>query len=167
MSHHQHPPYNGSSMPQSGIILHAAPKRAVEQMIQIVDIIHDVYRDETAFLARSDINGFKSIQGRKLEAAQAYEQGLNQMLARRNEMRGVEESLKNKLRLMHGDFNQLAQENKKLLDRMQRTTERLSETICNAAKDAVQNRVASGYGASGRVETPRRTNMSVGIEKTA
>lgn len=148
--------------------LPAAPRAAVEEMITIIGDLQDIYTRETDALKSSDTNGFLDLQENKVIIARRYENGIAQILGRKEEIKLVDQSLKNKLTRMQEKFSRLAHENKDALKRMQRTTERLGETIRHAAKDAIQNRVATSYSAQGALNKGgQKGSVSVGIQETA
>lgn len=151
----------------SAVKLAAAPQKAAEEMIAIINTLHSVYQEETDALANTDTRGFNALQDKKMNAARKYEQGIAQIIQRRDEMQNVSPDIKKQLRAMQNDFAELANKNKLLLERMQRTTARLGETIRHAAKDVVTKRSATGYSAEGALRPPKTRNMSVGINETA
>ncbi len=147
--------------------LPASPRKAVEEMIAIVTNIQKLYVAENQSLDDSNIQDFLQLQPLKLSLAQRYESGIHQIIKRKDEMKDVEPHLKNKLQIMQRDFTQLANKNRSALERMQRITARLGETIRSAAKDVVENRIATGYSAEGAMQRHKKGNMSVGISETA
>ena len=148
-------------------ILPPAPHKAAEAMITIINDLRGVYEEETQALEKSNISSFIKLQDTKLQAARKYEMGITQMLQRKDEMQAVPEKTKNKLRSMQKDFADLALKNKKALERMQKSTERLGEVIRGAAKDVIKNRIATSYSNKGALNTHNRGNVSVGISETA
>ena len=151
----------------ANIKLPNSPQRAAEEMIIIINDLQAIYERETEALEQTDTVTFNALQDQKMSAARKYEQGIAQMVKRRAEMGTVTEATKQTLRDMQENFAALAHKNKNLLERMQRTTQRLGETIRSAAKDAVQKRSSIGYSASGQAQSVSNRNMSVGINETA
>jgi hypothetical protein len=143
------------------------PKTALLEMIEIIGRLQDVYARETEALKASDIRSFMKIQQDKLTAARHYETGIAQILDRKQEIKTVDAALKVRLSEMQASFSKLAKENKRALERMQRTTNRLGEAIRDAAKTAIQGRLATSYTAGGKLHDHKRGNMSVGIQETA
>lgn len=149
------------------LILSESPQKAVQEVISIISDLQSVYEEETQALEQSRVQDFLVLQERKLHAAKLYETGLAQILERRDEMRGVDKNLKNKLTVMQQDFAHLAFQNKKALDRMRRMTARLGETIRDTAKNVIESRGATSYDAAGGLNKKKSGNMSVGISETA
>ena len=154
------------SHPAQNLKLSNIPQKAAEEMLRIIQDLHDVYVRETDFLTESNTKGFFSLQDEKEQITRRYEQGMRQMLARKEEMKTVSQAIKDALRLLQEKFTQVAQKNREMLERMQRTTERLSNTIRNAAKEAVNKRTSGGYGSNGSLTMPSTRNMSIGINET-
>ena len=151
----------------ANIKLPHSPQKAAEEMIVIINDLQAIYERETEALEKTDTFTFNALQDKKMSAARKYEQGIAQMVKRREEMSSVTETTKQKLRTMQENFAGLANKNRDLLERMQRTTKRLGETIRTAAKEAVQKRSSIGYSASGQAQQVNNRNMSVGINETA
>jgi hypothetical protein len=143
------------------------PHAAMVEMIDIINALQDIYVQETAALKKSDISAFLALQDKKLSAARLYEQGITQILNRKQDMKTVDPSLKAKLNSMQAKFSILAHENRKALERMQRTTNRLGEIIRDAAQKAIKGRTSTSYTAAGYLHDHKRGNMSVGIQETA
>ncbi len=159
-------PQNRSNIP-AGAMLSASPEKAMKQMIETIDTLRSVYIEENKALENVDTQAFMDIQGKKFEAATLYQKGIEEVLARKDEMRLVDTSLKRQLERMQADFSTLAHENKEALKRMQRTMNRLSDTIRSAAKDAVNKQQATSYGNSGRLNTTEKRVVTTGISETA
>ncbi len=142
------------------------PEKAAQEMMIIINQLQYIYQQETGYLAVSDTVGFQSIQDTKMQATLRYEQGMSQMFARRSELKLLSDATKETLRTMEAEFKVISMENKKMLERVKRTTERLGETIRYAAKDAVKKRTSAGYSATGIMSAPSSRNMSIGISET-
>ena len=156
-----------SKTPHGAVLLSASPEKAMNEMMETIDALRDVYIEENKALEDTDTKAFMALQDRKFETAKVYQQGIEEILARKDEMRRVDPSLKRKLERMQADFTTLAAENKESLKRMQRTMERLNNTIRNAAKDAVNKTQATSYGECGRLQNTEKRVVSTGISETA
>lgn len=161
--HKQTPNYKAANTAK----LPDVPRKAVEEMISIITELQAVYTDETNALENSQMDRFLDLQPQKIYVARRYEHGIKQMLDRQDEMRNVDPSLRNRLRSMQRDFSQLVFKNRNALQRMQRTTNRLGETIRGAAKDIIEKRVATSYSAEGSLNKYKKGNTSVGVSETA
>lgn len=148
--------------------LSADPQRAAEEMLSIIVDLQTVYDQETAALKSMDVDGFMAMQDQKIAAARRYESAAAQFLKRQREMQALPNGIKAKLADMQNAFADMVHKNRTALERMQRTTKRLGETIQDAAKTAIQKRTNSIYGQNGALSTSKATkNMSVGIIETA
>ena len=158
---------NRSNAEHAGAMLSAAPDQAINEMMETIDALRSVYIEENKALEDTDTKAFMALQDKKFETAKLYQRGIEEIIARKDEMRRVDPSLKRKLERMQADFGKLAATNKDALKRMQRTMDRLNNTIRNAAKDAVNKQQATSYGECGRLHTTEKRVVSTGISETA
>lgn len=147
--------------------LHRDPSRAMQQMMNRIDELRSVYEDETDALERMDTRSFMALQDNKIHHAMAYESGIHELMARKNEMQGVDNALKDKLRKMQEDFASLSQKNMEALQRMQRTMDRLGNTIRSAAKEEAKKQRVFSYGQNGEIDSDDKKKISIGISEEA
>ncbi len=143
------------------------PARAMQEMMRIVDAMRDVYKRETSILDAQDIKGFLNIQAEKLEKADMYKTRIEELLARKVEMRKLEPSIKKRLENAQADFAELSAKNMQALKRMQRTTTRLGEKIQDVARKSANADRAFSYGMSGKLDSQERKRVSIGVQETA
>ena len=143
------------------------PDHAVKEMIARIALLEDLYKNENNALERVDIDEFLALQDQKLSYAQSYQQGVKEIIARQGEMRKVDPSLKRKLVAQQENFSQLAKTNMESLKRMQRTTDRLNNTIRDVAKSEVNKRQSYAYGESGQFHSNEKRLVSTGVSETA
>ena len=143
------------------------PNKAMQQMMDIIDHLREVYVAETEALSTMDTNRFVSLQDEKLSKASAYESGIRELVARKDEMKSVDTHLKNKLNKMQEDFADLTQQNLNALERMSRTTERLGKTLYGAAKEAAKRERVFSYGENGRIDHDTKKQITTGINEEA
>lgn len=136
----------------SPVTLNRDPAKAMQEMMDCIDDLRGVYERETQALLASDTKGFLAVQDEKFERAKLYQHGIEELLARKEEMRSVEPSVRKRLEKMQNDFSELAQENMTALQRMQRSMERLSDTIRMAVKDTVKKERGVNYNAVGKIQ---------------
>ena len=156
-----------STRSNNGALLHASPEKAINQMMETIDALRDVYVQENKALDAVDTKAFLALQDSKIETAKLYEQSISEILERRDEMKRIDPSLKRRLRKMQQDFSALAVQNRTALDRMKRTAERLNKTLCEATKDAVNKHRVTSYGESGALDHTKKRMVSAGISETA
>lgn len=148
--------------------LSANPKRAMQDMMDTIDALRTVYERETEALKKSDIKTFMSLQDTKIETARNYQSGIEQILARKEEMANVDPDVRQKLQAMQKDFSDLAGRNMKALERMQNAMERFGGTLREAAKDAVKQERATNYTRGGKMAVDEAKRISTGsISETA
>jgi len=143
------------------------PAILIDEMIDSVRRLRGVYEHETEALSQCDAKTFLSLQDQKLDAARDYQEKAHRIMARKNELKDIDPALKARLEETHADFSVLMGKNREALERMQRTNERLGNTIRSAAKKAMQRERAVSYGESGKMDTEKRKIISTGMIETA
>lgn len=148
--------------------LSSNPKKAMQEMMDTIDDLRTIYQQETQALMTSDSKGFMALQDIKLAAARNYQDGIAQMIARKEEMKDVDPALKTQLRAMQADFSKLATKNMRALERMQKAIERFGGTLREAAREAVKKERATSYTAKGKMSVDETKSISAGtISETA
>jgi hypothetical protein len=140
---------------------------AIRDVMETIDVLGKVYAAETQALHKTDTHTFLAIQSKKIEAAHNYEMLMGQMMARKGELSKADPSLKNSLKALHKDFSDLSQKNIEAIERMQRCTERLGNTIRNAAiRDARNQRTFSYEGTGAFSNNAQKRVVSSGLSET-
>lgn len=152
---------------EQDFILSANPNKAIQEMMDSIDVLRKVYIRETEALVAADSEKFLSLQEEKLGAARNYESGIEQILARKDEIKMADPSLKNRLEDMQKDFARLADKNLDALGRMSRTLGRLGNSIRNAARETAAQQRAVSYGKDGTIHKAERKTISTGLSETA
>ena len=147
--------------------LSSDPRRAIQEMMDTIDVMRSVYERETEALEKLDTKGFLSIQDEKLQTANVYKARIEEIMARKNEMREIDPSMKKELERSQAKFSELAAKNLTALKRMQRTTERLGGTIQKIAKDSVNKQNTFSYGETGQMHKNEKKRVSIGVSETA
>ncbi len=143
------------------------PQTAMQEMMNTVDALRDIYKRETDALESMNTQMFLEIQAEKLKAAQEYQAGITQITERKEEMKSIGPLLRKRLEDSHKDFQAVSEKNMQALGRMSRVTEHLGNTIRNAAKDAVVKQRAFSYGETGALNSGGNKTVSMGISETA
>lgn len=147
--------------------LHADPNRAMQEMMDTIDQVRNVYERETEALDRLDTKAFIAIQDEKIQATNIYKTRIEEILRRKAEMKNVEPHIKRDLEQMQANFAELSSKNMNSLKRMQKTMTRLGETVQKVAKESVNKEQAFSYGNSGRLDSHERKSVSIGVSETA
>ena len=147
--------------------LSSNPKKAMQEMMETIDELRFVYEQETSALMDSDAKRFLSLQDNKLQTARNYQRGIEQMLARKDEMKNADPALRTKLKDMQADFSNLARKNMVALERMQKAMDRFGGTLQEAAREAVKKDRATSYTSSGAMAIDELKQISTGISETA
>lgn len=146
--------------------LSTSPEKAAQEVIAIITDITNLYKEENQILADAKTRDFQALHETKMWHVSRYEQAIHQMVARKEDMKSLSVTTKNKLQALQASFAEIASTNTDRLQRLHQATSRLGNTIRTAATEAVAKRTSTGYGASGKVENSRTRNMSVGINET-
>lgn len=143
------------------------PNAALEQMILTIQHLRDVYIRETAALEDGDSKTFLSLQDEKFSAAQAYQEGIEQIMDRKEEIKLASPVLKASLRGLQTEFSTLFERNLEALERMNRTMTSLGEKLRAAAMEQANKYRTHNYGESGHVQHDDRKMVSTGLIETA
>jgi len=144
-----------------------SPDKAMQEMIDVIDVLRGVYVRETEALGAADAKSFLALQDEKLRAADLYQTKIKEAVARQEELKSANPVLKKRLNEMQQDFRVLSRKNREALERMQRCTHRLNGTLRRAARDAAQKQLAFSYGETGALEGHKRKSISTGVRETA
>lgn len=156
-----------NSSPKLPDALSADPKKAIQEMMDTIDQVRNVYTRETDILEKMDMKAFLALQSEKLQTTHIYKTRVEEILARKTEMQNIDPAVKTKLRAMQSDFADLSQSNMTALKRMQKTMERLGGKIQTIAKDSVNKERAFSYGESGKLFEDNKKRVSIGVSETA
>jgi hypothetical protein len=147
--------------------LPAEPDRALEQMILTIQHLRDVYVRETEALESADNKTFLALQEEKYTAAQNYQDGIEQIMARKDEMRTASAILKSSLLKLQQEFSSLFERNLEALERMNKTALRIGEKIRSAAMAEANKHRTLSYGETGHVTHDGKKMVSAGLIETA
>ena len=148
-----------------GFILAQDPNQAMQEMMQALDALRNVYNDENFALGSSDTRRFMELQERKLDAAQRYHDTAAQVIERRDELKAADPALRRQLQVMHADFTSMTASNLSSIERMNKSVKRLSERVLKTARDAAM-RDASSYSRNGTLYRNDRP-VSTGLNESA
>ena len=148
-----------------GFILAQDPNQAMQEMMQALDALRNVYSDENFALGSSDTRRFMELQERKLDAAQRYHDTAAQVIERHEELHAADPALRRQLQTMHADFTAMTEKNLSGIERMNKSVKRLSERVLKTARDAAM-REASSYSRNGTLYRNDRP-VSTGINESA
>lgn len=141
---------------------------AINDTMEAIKDLGNVYAEETAALKKTDTNKFMALQSRKVEAAHNYQDVMTQMISRKNELAKIDPATKERLRKLHSNFVDLSNKNLDALERMKRCTDRLGNTIRNAVVKSARQQQTFSYGESGQISSAsRRKAISAGLYETA
>mgnify|MGYP003635084595 CR=1 FL=1 len=140
---------------------------AIKDVMDTITALGKVYSEETEALKKTDSQKFMDLQSKKIANAHEYQSVMAQMIARKNELKTADPATKDRLKKLHENFAEISQENLRAIERMQRTTERLGNTIRSAAIKAAQHQRGYSYSETGSIpNTSRKKAVSSGLSET-
>jgi len=156
---------NGEEALKQDFILSKSPEKAMQEMMEKIDRLRSVYTEETDALLQTDTMKFLQLQDKKVVAAQDYQAGVAQIVARKEEMKQAVPGIREALQKKQDEFAVIAIKNIEALTRMRRTVQRLGEHLTTAARTAIEKKGVN-YGATGSINRPKHT-VSIGINESA
>ncbi len=162
-----HTDANQQQQSAEAFILSQNPEKALQDTIETIEALQDVYVRETQSLKAANTQDFLALQDEKLQTAQKYQSSIKQILKRKEEMQTVSPALKAKLQDMQEGFSQTSKSNLEEIQRMQRTVDRLGNTIRKAAKETARRLRGHSYSQTGKIEGEDKKTVSMGINETA
>ncbi len=124
---------------------------AIGDVIAAAQVLETIYCAEIDALKTPDASSFIALQSSKIKAAQNYYSVMTQMIERKNELGNIDAATKKKLHEMHARFSNTTQENLEMIKRMKRYTERMGETLRDAAVRAAQKNNKLCYSKNGEM----------------
>ncbi len=153
--------------PEQTILLSRDTNTALKDVMRSIKSLEKIYEKENKVLKNMDSKGFMALQGEKLIVAKNYQNIMAQMLARKNEIASVDPKIKQILKNTYADFSERSRINMEAIERMQRSTERLGNTIRNAAIRSAQSQRSYSYGENGALSNATRNKaVSSGLSET-
>lgn len=147
-------------------LLDKNPDKAIGQVSTLMDRLCNFYSSENDVLKNADSRGFLSLQTEKMILARHYKEVLKQVRIRQNDLKTARPCLKEELEQRQSTFRALADENRKLLKRMENGTERLHKRVVDAVKRAANKKQVHGYGHTGHMAALKTRRVSTGLEET-
>lgn len=146
-------------------LLSGDPNKAMQQMMETIDRLRDVYVEENEALQSADTKKFLRLQDKKIAAARNYQSGAEQMLERKSDLQHIDNALKQQLVHKQEEFSGIIAENLKALDRIRKGVQRLNDRIMNSAREAAQTKNVN-YSAKGKLNKNERP-VSIGLSESA
>lgn len=152
---------------QNTALLPKDTNAALRTVMGTIKKMNALYEEETTALQATNSKKFMSLQDKKIKITRAYETQMAQMLARQNEIKTADSQTKEKLKQLYAEFSDVAERNLRAISRMQRSTERLGNTIRNAAIKSAQKQRGYIYGETGELSpSSQRKVVSSGLSET-
>jgi len=145
-------------------ILSSDPERAMQQMMETIDTLRDIYVEENEKLQSSDANGFLGLQDKKIEAVRHYHDGAQQLLQRKDDLAHIDQAVKDQLTEKQEEFTGIMSENLKAIDRLRNSVGRLNDRIMSTARNEAQKKNIN-YSKQGTINKNERS-ISIGVSES-
>lgn len=140
---------------------------ALNDAMTSVQKLGTIYTTETNALNTMDQEAFSNIQAKKLDATKTYQDIMASILRHKGDIQKADPAIKEKIRAVYADFKKKSQQNIEALNRMERATQRLGNTLRNAAIREAQKDRKYSYGATGSIPVKaNRRAVSSGLSET-
>lgn len=154
-----------SNKEKARLKLSCDPNKAMQEMMFTIDRLRTTLIAETNVLKDADTKGFMVMQDKKLDVARDYLDGMQQLIARKDELKMADETLKNQLEEMRVEFSDIAYENHAALNRMKNGMKRLGDRIMEAARETARKEKQYFYGPTGSLQDS--TGGTIGVNESA
>lgn len=138
----------------------------VQEMIAVIVAFSNVLVKETAVLRKADFKGVDALQADKKLFARQYQAKVVALSARKDELLGLELSLREKLTQERTRFNAILAENMHALELAQSSTKRLVNRILEAAREAVADNSPTNYSSIGKKTTYKSASTSLSVDRS-
>lgn len=134
---------------------------ALLHTIIAVTALRDVMMKENEALEHTNTQAFMNMQDEKVEVARRYETLVNALMARKNEIKQADASLKEQLQRLQDSFGQVAKTNRERIERMRNATKMLGDRIMKNAREQAEKNNQFAYGASGKMQKGNKAYIGV------
>lgn len=134
-----------------GPILARNPDKAMQQMMDTIDVLRDQMVAETNALKDTNTKEFMRLQDDKITVSRRYAKAMEEMMERKEEMRKATPALIEKLKAMRAEFATITEENIVEIEKMSKGMKSLETRIMEAARKEAQKGNQFAYGASGKL----------------
>jgi len=142
-------------------ILPRNPNKAMQQMMDTIDVLRKQMVAETQALKETNTQEFMRLQDDKITISQRYARSMEEMIERKEEMRQATPALIEKLKAMRADFATITQENITEIQKMSKGMKSLETRIMEAARKEAQKGNQFAYGATGKLKDGLTTNIGI------
>jgi hypothetical protein len=126
-----------------------------------------LYEFENILLQQADSKKFLILQDQKITLSMRYESVMKDLLGAGSELRDlIPAPLKNTIQQLRVQMANIADQNLKALDRMQKTTDKMNDLILLAVRHAASS-PNPAYNASGTLYQSMPKTVSVGVRTSA
>ncbi len=152
---------------QQAALLPVDSDAALLEITKNIKSLADIYIEETKALNDIDNKRFLELQEEKLIIARQYQNNMGQMLERKDEIKRTSPNVKKTLQEIHEEFQEISRKNMEALARMQRATEKLGNTLRNAAIRDAHKKSGYSYSEDGKISSKStKKAVSSGLSET-
>lgn len=135
--------------------------RAQSVMVELKAVLEQ----ETSALRAVDLLGALSLQDKKIQLMQSYEQIVQQAKNHEHVLKAAATPRKAEIKTMEKDFRASTERNLSALKHGKKSLERLVDRMLNTIRDSIKEHEHVAYTASGKVDAGKRS-MSINIDQT-
>ncbi len=139
----------------------------IKHFIHSFNELKIIFEMESEALEHTDTPRFLALQEQKKHKAHAYQNDIAILLARKHELKQADNALKSTLENIQREYTALMTRNMRAIKRIQRSTERLGNTLRKAASEAVRKNRIFSYGANGTLREDNKRKISISLSETA
>lgn len=139
--------------------------KAAKDVIGITKELVKFLKEENKALENADVSHFLALQDSKIEVTQKYNEAMQSLLSRKDELKTLPPERKEQLGTIHKTFTVVKEENLSAIERMRNSMERLNGHIMHSARSHADKKGVN-YSGRGQIQKESRS-LSMGINESA
>ncbi len=141
--------------------------QSTKDLVPLLQQLISLYEFENILLQQADSKKFLILQDQKITLSMRYESVMKDLLGAGSELRDlIPAPLKNTIQQLRVQMANIADQNLKALDRMQKTTDKMNDLILLAVRHAASS-PNPAYNTSGTLYQSMPKTVSVGVRTSA
>ena len=140
-------------------------KKDVLEILKLLETFGALLVRETEAMEKADFKTVDTLQADKKDLAKLYHNSVTVLNGRKEEMSGIEISLREKLVNARTRFTQTLNENMRALDSTKNSAQRLINRILDTARQTVIDERQTNYSPKGRTASYKSATNSLNIDQ--
>jgi hypothetical protein len=141
-------------------------KLQVQEILAVMAAFTNLLVKETAALRKADFKSVDALQADKKLFAKQYQDKVNALAERREELAGLDLPTREKLMKQRVHFNTVLDENMRALELAQNSTKRLVNRILEVARTAITDEKQTNYSQAGKAVAYKSASMSLSVDQS-